>query len=1669
MKVPDWEAETTASGAEAHVTTAPGAAVSPKPISQPAATVPAAEDDEIGAIARHRLKGLYRFIRELHLARNPVVTDVRAHPWLFRWRELPVHESIRTDESEDEESLLRVRRAVKSAPPSPPEPLRPWLLPGWDDPAKEPAFREKEVTEDSGADAPVTVRFRDDEARARAWEVWTARWKAWAELERPARASLELFGRLYDLHGRIDREGEQYELLIGEGIIRSSSGGPLVEHPVLTIRVDLSFDPSIPEFSIRESGRSPDLVGSVLRSVANAQTGGLEVLRQELEEGQFHPLGEADTSGFLKNVIHRVLPTEGEYLNDREEARRKAGPVLYRDPVLFLRKKVPGIAEMADRIVEDLDTRDEIPRGLERIVGVARTRTPEAWAGASGPGSSAPVDVLLSKPANTEQVKIVEQLTRSGCVLVQGPPGTGKSHTIGNLIGHLLAHGKSVLVTAHTIKSLRVLRGLVEREIQSLCMSVLDADLASRSALEESVAEIVRRLGEDADGSSNGAEAERLDRKRQQLKKNLESAEKALAEAGADEHRQIVVGGREISPADAARKVRAGTGTWEWLPAGLEPGAALPLSTTEVEELYQSNLHLSAIDEDELDSTLPPLEKLVAPGEVEQHIRNLHELQATDRAFGRAYWASVPDDPTDLLGGIAARLQEATAHVMAMPAWQRAIAAIGADGARAREVWLSLLRQIDEFVAAAETSAELRYAHGPKLAPDMSTREQAVTAAEVAFHLENGGTLGLLSTIPHPPWRRLRKSAGVRSGNPSEAVHFRAIEAEARHALLAEELGARWDSQVASLGAPASGTMGASPHRAFREFGVHLRKALGWRDATWGPLEDELTRIGFRVADAIGSLPPVVGNDGNIQRLAQAVRDVVLPSVQALRTDLALNRAVRVLGSLCEELGPWAESSLGRRLLNALVERDLSAYASAYSRREELERKSALLVRRRGLLARIEAVAPAWAAAVRMRRAPHDEGASPGSAAAAWRLRQWNEELDRRSTKDLVRLQNDVHRLRDDVLRVTAQLVERKAWASQIRKTDLPMKQALIGWEQTVKRIGKGTGKRAPKLRREAQRLMEQAVGSVPVWIMPLARVAEQFDPRVSRFDVVIVDEASQSDVLALTALYLGREIVVVGDDEQVSPEAVGQDLETVEHLIYEHLRDVPNRLNFDGKLSVYDLAKASFGGTLTLREHFRCVPEIIQFCNQLSYSGPKSLVPLRDASRVPRRPFVVPYRVEAGPSRGRVNEVEADVIAALVIAALAEPEYKLNESGKPVSFGVISLVGDEQAYRVDSILRQRISPQEYETRRILCGNPAQFQGDERDVVFLSMVDAPEGDGPLPLRNDDRFKKRFNVAVSRARDQLWVVYSLNPDTNLKGDDLRLRLIRHAQNPSAAVEALRQGESRVQSEFERLVLRDLVGRGYRVTTQFQVGRYSIDLVAECDGRRMAIECDGDRFHGLEQLEADMQRQALLERLGWRFIRIRGSSFFRDPDRAMAEVVARLGAAEIHPVATDPGDVDTGELLVRLTAGAEEIRRAWREPEEEAGEPEESPELVPTGPEVRTSVGILSTPPVPLREPEPGPTEPLELITEGPGDATGPSAGSAGWVSDYESVVFLLQARGTIANRDVQELLGIGREDATIHLRRLVRDGLAVKVGSKRGTRYEIPGRQPALVSPEALVQ
>lgn len=156
--------------------------------------------------------------------------------------------------------------------------------------------------------------------------------------------------------------------------------------------------------------------------------------------------------------------------------------------------------------------------------------------------------------------------------------------------------------------------------------------------------------------------------------------------------------------------------------------------------------------------------------------------------------------------------------------------------------------------------------------------------------------------------------------------------------------------------------------------------------------------------------------------------------------------------------------------------------------------------------------------------------------------------------------------------------------------------------------------------------------------------------------------------MMGLLAWYMADQVVVVGDDQQVTPDDVGSSVAGMQGLIATYLNDIPNRHLYDGQQSTYHFAQTAFRGTVQLREHFRCVPDIISFSSDLSYNW--EIRPLRPAEAAPIRPHVIPYRVEGASRDGDTNQEEARHIAALIQAVCEEPEYE----GK--TLGVISLLG---------------------------------------------------------------------------------------------------------------------------------------------------------------------------------------------------------------------------------------------------------------------------------------------------------------------------------------------------------------------------------------------------------
>ena len=591
-------------------------------------------------------------------------------------------------------------------------------------------------------------------------------------------------------------------------------------------------------------------------------------------------------------------------------------------------------------------------------------------------------------------------------------------------------------------------------------------------------------------------------------------------------------------------------------------------------------------------------------------------------------------------------------------------------------------------------------------------------------------------------------------------------------------------------------------------------------------------------------------------------------------------------------------------LLEAIAARDVTAYSQCHEHVVAIERARVAQSERARIEAAIRLAAPSLVEEVEasLNEPVWDDRLSHWEE--AWRWAWADGWLKKRSDfnyqQELWRRRHEAEVSKSGRVAKAASL---RAWKDFFKRLSPRERNALKGWREAVRAMGKATGKsaRIARLRREARKYMDACRKAIPIWIMPRYLVAEMIDLSPGLYDLVIVDEASQLGIESLFLFYISKKIIVVGDDQQISPAGVGIPDADVAALQQHFLDGIPHKVALYPQSSVYGNAKIRFNQNIVLREHFRCMPEIIQFSNDLCYaSNGTPLDPLR-AYPANRLQPLVRRHVPDGYRRGKAdaqNPPEAEAIVEQICACIDDPRY----AGK--TMGVISLQGEAQAKVIENMLLQALDPEVVVERRLICGDAYAFQGDERNVIFLSLVAAP-GEHRIGVLANEAARQRFNVAVSRAQDQLWLFHTAELDL-LSDRCMRHSLLSYMLDPGR--KRTDPEEQRFDSKFERHVYQRVTERGFHVRTQVCVGdpvnhRYRIDLVVEGMQGRLAVECDGDEWHGPDRYEQDMARQRDLERAGWQFARIRGSDFYRDREKAMEPVWAELDRLGIRPGGID----------------------------------------------------------------------------------------------------------------------------------------------------------------------
>lgn len=433
-----------------------------------------------------------------------------------------------------------------------------------------------------------------------------------------------------------------------------------------------------------------------------------------------------------------------------------------------------------------------------------------------------------------------------------------------------------------------------------------------------------------------------------------------------------------------------------------------------------------------------------------------------------------------------------------------------------------------------------------------------------------------------------------------------------------------------------------------------------------------------------------------------------------------------------------------------------------------------------------------------------------------------------------------------------------------------------------------------------------------PCFMMSPMSVAQYLAPGDFHFDLVVMDEASQirpEDALGVIAR--GTKLVVVGDPKQLPPTNFFNKVVSNDDDDVVALEDSESILE-----SVIPIFK-----NRRLRWHYRSQHEsLIAFSNQSFYDSNLIIFPspFQESDEYGIR-F---NRCERGRfHQGRNVEEARDIVKAVSKHLIERPT---NES-----VGLVAMNSSQQAEielqldqlaKEDPLLLDALDRNKQSDDPLFIKNLENVQGDERDVIMISMTYGPETVGGRTMQrfgpiNQNVGWRRLNVLFTRSKKRMYIFSSMGSGDILASESsskgvLALRNFLEYCETGHLHHSTHTGRP-ADSDFEIAVMRALAEHGYECEPQLGVAGYFLDLAVKDPGKPgrfiMAVECDGATYHSAKSTrDRDRLRQDILENLGWKVMRIWSTDWFKNPEAQILPIVKELDKLKTIIIESDIAD-------------------------------------------------------------------------------------------------------------------------------------------------------------------
>lgn len=872
----------------------------------------------------------------------------------------------------------------------------------------------------------------------------------WLEIDKSNKV---IYDELFKLYLQLQKNSDNLEIVWGNYILSWNVEDKKIIKPIFTTKMELDFDAEIGRFLLKpyDGKTKMELDMFVGMNIPNMEK--IIEIKNEIESMTFDPRNIEDTENILNKTAHYLssdINPEGEIKKEEcgpVDIKTSKYPVFFNAPVIIVRKIDNRLwnNELAN-ILRLIDKGYSIPATIQALI---EEKEINEEPGEKDKWKELDNNILFPLPSNEEQREVVHRLSNNYGVVVQGPPGTGKSHTIVNLICHLLAHGKRVLVTSQTGRALRVLSERIPEEIKPLCISILGDDTKSLKELDESVRIITENLAVNPESLKQ--EIIPLRKQLTACKNRQKELYEQLKQTEAIEYKNLNYNGKVSKLMDIAKWVRENEEHYSWIEDDIKLASKCPITDEEMDKLIKL---LNKIDDDDLmkvNSFMSTLEELPSLEKICSEIEIIREINENyDEYRENLKYLSIPQKANinnykeleDILEKAEKRMKEIE------NSWLKNVINCYYNSEVMRPIIKHLYMKTNYYVEELSNIERQLAAHKIIVQENVDFLKLKKDFKEIYAYITKKGKIGVLYILFHRRYNYILKGCSIDENFIRSKEQAETMNLYINKKIIEMDLMNLWNSTMVEYGA------------------LHIEN---YNVDTMVKVEKSIKKLGSIIDwnfDIRNKIKAHIGEIEFIKDMNWYESDTYLKLKEGLEGFINIKKYdeakafIKNVWKLC--LSTECMKVLGSDIEKMDIKKIKDDYKAVYKLKILIPKAKEI----KFYINKLEEVVPVFT--MRMKSSKDRTKFVNFNKAFKWKQLSGILYKTHMLKPEIIEDLMENERTKENLL--IKQIVPKEAWYNQIINTNESQKRSLYAWMQAVKRIGKGTGKYADKYRSMAQR-----------------------------------------------------------------------------------------------------------------------------------------------------------------------------------------------------------------------------------------------------------------------------------------------------------------------------------------------------------------------------------------------------------------------------------------------------------------------------------------------------------------------------------------------------------------------------------------------------------------------